>query len=217
MKFDFNKPVHLDLPPVPFPMNDIYRRIGMPIHEVQKHTGVSQLLEQALQIAKPLIYPKGAYLFLEKASDSKEFVAFQDCPFEIHSRQVAKLLKSCSLCVLFMTTIGKALEERIAELSQQGDVTLGFMLDAIASETADAVADYLHRQYIQKIITAEYGVTPRFSAGYGDWPITVQNDILKCCRGDQIGIQVTETSLMIPRKSVSAVFGLKKAEESLSR
>ncbi|MFC1568759.1 vitamin B12 dependent-methionine synthase activation domain-containing protein [bacterium] len=209
MNIDYNKPIHVDLPLVPFPMKDIYRRLQMPQNEVEKHEGVAQLLDEALEISKPLIRPKGGYLFLEKISDSRDTVKFKDSSFEIQSPQVAKLLKSSAIAVIFMTTIGKDLENKAHELSQQGDVTIGFMLDAIASETADAVADYLHRQYIAGQVGEEYETTPRFSAGYGDWPITVQSDILQLCNGGKIGISVTESSLMIPRKSVSAVFGLK--------
>jgi len=214
MNLNINKSMYLDLPSIPFPMKDIYRRIGMPDHAVKKHAGVSRLLDEALTIASPLIHPKGAYIFLKNRHEFSESLQFVNCSFMIQSRQVSKLLNSCDHAVLFMTTIGDALETRANDLSRKGDVTLGYILDAIASETADAVADYMHRQYIQDIVAGEYAVTPRFSAGYGDWPITVQQNILKLCRGDRIGIHVTETSLMIPRKSVSAVFGLKKCKDA---
>lgn len=210
MELEINQPVHLDLPRVPFPMKDIYRRIGMPVLEVKKHSGVSRLLNEALEIAEPLIRPRGTYLFLQNAAESGETVKFKNSLFEIHSRQVAKLLDGCSYSVLFMTTIGESLEERALELSKTSDVTLGFLLDAVASETADAAADYLHRQHIPNLAGGSCKITPRFSAGYGDWPITAQKDILELCQGRKIGISVTKTSLMIPRKSVSAVFGLKK-------
>ena len=123
---------------------------------------------------------------------------------------MVKLLESCQAAAFFMVTIGQSLENKVHELTRQRDVTVGFMLDAIASETADAAADLLHRKIIRDLAISDgYQVTARFSPGYGDWPVTVQPDMLKVCDGTKIGISVTESCMMIPRKSVSAVFGLK--------
>ena len=51
--------------------------------------------------------------------------------------------------------------------------------------------------------------TPRFSPGYGDWSITEQARIIRLLDGQrQIGLNVTKDSLMIPRKSITAVIGI---------
>jgi len=89
--------------------------------------------------------------------------------------------------------------------------TRAFILDAIGSETADAVADELHYNLIKSRAEPEnFKITPRFSAGYGDWNIKVQSKIVNICQGKSIGVQVNKYSMMIPQKSVSAVFGLNK-------
>jgi hypothetical protein len=210
MSLNFSQSFQLDLPEIPFPMKDIYRRIGMPGDEVARHSGVKQALEEALKIARPLIIPRSSYRFLQIGGRSGNAVEFVNSPFILHSNQVVKLLKPCPAAVFFMVTIGKSLEDKVHELARHRDVTLGFMLDAIASETADAAADLLHRKIISDLVRDdEYQVTARFSPGYGDWPVTVQPDILKICEGAKIGISVTQSCLMIPQKSVSAVFGLK--------
>ena len=210
MPLNFSQSFQLDLPEIPFPMKDIYRRIGMPENEVAQHSGVKQALEEALKIARPLIVPRGSYRFLTISRRSGNTLEFTDSPFIIRSSQVVKLLEPCPVAAFFMVTIGQSLEEKAHELTTQRDVTLGFMLDAIASETADAAADLLHRKIISNLAGRDgYQVTARFSPGYGDWPVTVQPDMLKICDGGKIGISVTESCLMIPRKSVSAVFGLK--------
>jgi cobalamin-dependent methionine synthase I len=210
MSLDFSQSFQPDLPEIPFPMKDIYRRIGMPEVEVARHSGVKQALEEALKIARSLIAPRGSYRFLAVRHRSVNTLEFANSPFILRSRQVVKLLESCQAAAFFMVTIGQSLENKVHELTRQRDVTVGFMLDAIASETADAAADLLHRKIIRDLAISDgYQVTARFSPGYGDWPITVQPDVLKICDGEKIGISVTESCMMIPRKSVSAVFGLK--------
>ena len=72
-------------------------------------------------------------------------------------------------------------------------------------EMADAAEGQL-RQW-----AAEQGLflTGRFSPGYGDWPISLQPllaETLDTAR--QIGLYVTDTYLMTPRKSVTALLGV---------
>ena len=50
---------------------------------------------------------------------------------------------------------------------------------------------------------------PRFSPGYGDFPLEYQKDIfeiLECSK--RIGVTLTEGNLMMPSKSVTALIGL---------
>jgi hypothetical protein len=211
MDWSLKHPVIANLPEILFPMKEIYRRIGMPQEAVEEHAGVAVTFDEALILAKPLVHPKGIYR-ISKIGRTGSVLRFEN-DFIIDSPKVIRLLKESEMAVFFMTTIGSGLEALSAWYAEKGDMTLAFMLDAIASETADAAADALHRHVIrQEAKERGYRITPRFSPGYGDWPVTVQPEMLKITGGGRIGISVTETCLMIPRKSVSAVFGLKKSD-----
>ena len=49
---------------------------------------------------------------------------------------------------------------------------------------------------------------PRFSPGYGDFPLECQGMLLEALEaGKRIGIKLTDSLLMMPSKSVSAVMG----------
>ena len=51
--------------------------------------------------------------------------------------------------------------------------------------------------------------TWRFSPGYGDLPIDIQGDILNALNAQRrIGLTVTESSLLVPTKSVTAIIGI---------
>ena len=151
---------------------------------------------------------KGIYTILQidKRNDSE--LTFKEIPFKIESAQVAKMLKQADQVALFMVTIGKNLEEQVKEFLRIQEPTRAFILDAIGSETADALANHLHWKILSKLAEKNgMTVTPRFSPGYGDWSVTVQSQVHRACQGDRIGITVTDSSLMIPRKSVSAILG----------
>lgn len=69
----------------------------------------------------------------------------------------------------------------------------------------------------------EMNMTWRFSPGYGDMPIDCQKKFVDAVNASrEIGLNVSESFIMIPRKSVTAVIGLskepieKKGEAALS-
>ena len=52
-------------------------------------------------------------------------------------------------------------------------------------------------------------LTDRFSPGYGDLPLSAQPTFLACLDATRsLGITATDTNLLIPTKSVTAVLGL---------
>ena len=93
-----------------------------------------------------------------------------------------------------------------------GDVAAQAAADALASALTEQVCDAAESR-LRALAAAEgLYLTGRFSPGYGDWPIAVQPrlaELLDAAR--RIGLCVTDTCLMLPRKSVTAVLGLSAA------
>ena len=198
----------VSLQDVAVPRKKVIRRLGYPTDMDKINGKVSRILEEEGQKADTLLEPKGIYRLLKIASRNEGLITFQDTSFTIMSGRVSQMLRISDPVVLFMVTIGPALEEEVESLFKRDEMTRAVILDAIGSETADDAADRMHRIVIKQRAMAEgYKVTPRFSPGYGDWPVTVQGEFFKASHGDRIGISVNESSLMIPRKSVSAVLG----------
>ena len=55
---------------------------------------------------------------------------------------------------------------------------------------------------------SELPLTPRFSCGYGDFPLTAQEDICRALdTARRIGVVTDASGLLIPRKSVTALIG----------
>lgn len=48
----------------------------------------------------------------------------------------------------------------------------------------------------------------RFSPGYGDWPLDSQAEMLRLATASQIGLNLTSSLMLTPRKSVTAIIGL---------
>ena len=217
MNLDFtHKPQIIELKNIDIPVKDVIRRMGYPDSEHESLSQIKTLMDAELMRAKALFSPKGIYRSFRVAERTLNRLTFKNTKFTIHSEKVCRMLKDADPVILFMVTIGPDLEKVVDELFAGGESTRGFILDAIGSETADAVADKLHWEILSELAKKnDYKVTPRFSPGYGDWSLTVQKEILKVCAGDQLGISVTPSSLMIPRKSVSAVLGLMRSKSNI--
>lgn len=89
------------------------------------------------------------------------------------------------------------------------------IFQAIGAERIEALCDIFCAD-----ISKEKGVLlkPRFSPGYGDLSIEVQQDVfsvLNC--GKKIGLYLNESMLMSPSKSVTAFAGIKKDNSCIKK
>ena len=83
------------------------------------------------------------------------------------------------------------------------------MLDCCASAAIENVCDNLCADLQEEL---EGYLTDRFSPGYGDLPITLQRSFLLALNAQRrIGLTVTDSCLLIPSKSVTAIIGVSDA------
>ena len=81
------------------------------------------------------------------------------------------------------------------ELNEQGNFT--------------EAADLYERRLSEEVRLAGKYLTNRYSPGYGDLPLEVQKPLLEYLNaGRAIGLTLTATNLMVPRKSVTAILGI---------
>ncbi len=104
---------------------------------------------------------------------------------------------------LSICTIGPALEERVSEYSAAGELTRGLILDAAGSVLAEAVCDYANERICAEAAGRSLHTTCRVSPGYGRWRIEEQKVVFDLLPADSIGVTLTKSFMMIPRKSVS--------------
>lgn len=196
---------------IDFPVAAIKRRLGYPSVSSPLSEPFAAIFREMLAEAADLISARGVYRFCSPRNRTGSVMTFEETEFVIESEKVTGLLRQSAHVVFFFATVGNAVSERVRELSSAGQLTEHIVLDAIASETADAVADILHRNTVRGQAEARgFAVTPRFSPGYGDWPLSVQTAFASACEAERVGITVDESSFMRPVKSVSAVFGLEQ-------
>jgi hypothetical protein len=120
---------------------------------------------------------------------------------------VASHLRKSEKAILFVCTIGSGMETWAKELFSEGDATLSYLVDTIASITVEQAADVLHDRIGKHMTTRGLKITNRYSPGYCDWQVSEQHLLFSFLPAHFCGITLTESALMIPIKSVSGIIG----------
>ena len=118
---------------------------------------------------------------------------------------LAAIAHGAERLALFALTLGDAVSERIDRLIAERDFALGAMLDSAASEAAECVADALETRYRDETALAAELALLRYSPGYCGWHISGQRELFASLRPAEIGIELRESCLMEPMKSISGV------------
>ena len=118
----------------------------------------------------------------------------------------AKMLEQCDQAVLMACTLGTQFEALLRG-EQARDMSRAVILAACGSAWVEAGCDQVEQE-LAHCLPNRYR-TDRFSPGYGDLPLSLQPKI--CAALDtqrRLGLYVTESYLMNPSKSVTAIIGL---------
>lgn len=116
------------------------------------------------------------------------------------------MLADCAQAVLLACTLGAEFEAML-RAGQARSMVRAAMLDACGSAWVEAGCDEAEREVSARF--PDLFLTDRFSPGYGDLPLALQKDICSLLDASRrLGVQVGDSFLMNPSKSVTAVIGL---------
>ncbi|MFD2385920.1 hypothetical protein [Enterococcus rivorum] len=83
------------------------------------------------------------------------------------------------------------------------------ILDACCTEYIEKICDLAECEIEESIAEERLVLNRRFSPGYGDLALDIQPKFLATLEANRrIGLNLSESLLMIPRKSVTAIIGL---------
>lgn len=136
---------------------------------------------------------------------------FLDLTFaQTTSRALCACLNECESMIVFAATIGLEIDRLINRYGRLAPAK-ALLFQAIGAERIEALCNCFSREMEEEAKRLGKHTTPRFSPGYGDFPLAVQRNIfsvLDCSR--QIGLTLNESLLMSPSKSVTAILGIRK-------
>lgn len=125
----------------------------------------------------------------------------------LKSVKLAKVLKPCNEAIVFVATIGEAIDDEIKSLMRHHYST-AYILDAMGSLAVESIVQQFQTKMQQQFMSRGLDTTLRFSPGYCDWNITEQRKLFALLPDNFSGVKLTDSCLMQPRKSISGIFGI---------
>lgn len=127
---------------------------------------------------------------------------------ETESKDLMKSLGSSEKALVFAATLGLEPDRLIAKYSHLSPAKT-VLFQALATERVEALCDCFCKERKRYYRKSGFLLKPRFSPGYGDLPLALQKGILQALDCNRLlGISLTESLLMMPSKSVTAIAGI---------
>ena len=185
---------------------EILRYLGYGRHEAKEQVLV--LIEACFRELERAAVPKSIYKEYPLSFYGEEGI--DCCAFQTCSKALKKNLKDCQSVLLFGATLGTGVDlllHRYNRLQMSKAVVLQAAAAAMLEDYCDQMNEELEKKYEEKGLY----LRPRFSPGYGDFSLECQPALLGCLEaGKRIGITLTDSLLMAPSKSVTAVIGISR-------
>ncbi|HAK46060.1 MAG TPA: hypothetical protein DCO79_09115 [Spirochaeta sp.] len=208
---------HRDFPyiPIKIPRYKILKRLGYHSRKIEVTGRIMEEVDELIEQAAGLIELKAAALRCSiEAVEGKDkgtagFVAIGDEAVRFESNKLCGFLSDSSEALIMGITCGPAVTEEIKRLQHEKQMTAAVVIDAAASEIVDDGFDWIAALYAKELVRESRKLTARrFSAGYGDFDIRFQTDIHSMLNLEKLGVEITESSMLLPEKSVTAIYGI---------
>ena len=186
--------------------NDVLKGQGIDPERASERLYASA--ESVLEEAHSLLKPAALYTVVRVTDFDHQKITFKEGSFE--GPLVAKALAGADDLNIAACTIGEDLENSVVEIMSENPVkavTLDGAGIAALRRVSQAVEDIISKEACE----LETNLGMRAQPGQEGWPIEQQREVFSILPGEKIGIRLTETCLMIPRKSVSFVIPRGKA------
>ncbi len=172
---------------------------------------ILQTTREEIEQGYCLSEPKGIYskLMIKDISLGGRINLENGLHLEINNSMI-NLLKGASYLTFGLSTIGNNLEDKVAELFAKNEYPKAIALDAVGTVASKFLSQYIRSEVCQEAKEQNLQTTKYFSPGSGDWNIKQQKIIFQIIPADKIGIKLTESYMMVPKKSLSWVIGIGK-------
>ncbi|UCD83877.1 MAG: hypothetical protein JSU92_11400 [Deltaproteobacteria bacterium] len=164
-------------------------------------------IDSCLSRYQGLISARGAYAVRTiEGNDGRSLTLSGGIHFDAWNLALA--FRGCTNAAVFIVTIGDAIEQEASRLMNQGHGIQGYILDAIGSCAAESAADGLQAELEKVAGNRNQAITLRYSPGYCGWDIVEQKLLFQAIDASRVGVSLTDSCLMLPRKSISAIVGM---------
>lgn len=182
-----------------------YLGFGRNVADEQTEKLISEVFTELDRIARP----KAVHRVFSCVQRKEEI---QIGTMQVHSKNLARNLQGCTQTVLMATTLGIEVDLAMRRYALT-DMAKVVIFQACAAAMLEEFCDECQAKIADEMAPEYKGMRPRFSPGYGDFDIHHQEEILRMLdTHKKIGLSMTESYMLTPTKSVTALIGFAEKE-----
>lgn len=168
---------------------------------------MEDLLERCMQETLKIIQPKYRMLRFP-IKTVEDGVHVEGTTLILKGNDIGEHLKHCNEIILVGATVGMMLDRSIRKY-MFSEPDAGVVMDSCGIQAVEQVLDCIEQEIEESVENEGYHLTWRFSPGYGDFPLETQREMVQILDlSRKAGITLTESCLMVPSKSVTALWGI---------
>lgn len=190
--------------------NEVLRYLeykGQDISDNLKNT-----IDECIEITKDKINPRYILRVYPISRENQNLndneIVIEGSNLKLKSKDLHNLLYDCNECIVMSATLGIDIEKEIRKYSYL-ELTKSVIIDACATTAIEELCDLIQVKIEEDLKRQGKYITMRYSPGYGDLPLDLNKEIINLLKSQkEIGLTITESDIMIPRKSVVAIIGI---------
>ena len=142
-------------------------------------------------------------------------VILKGADFDLVGKSIQHHLKDCEKAIVMCATLSYGVD-RFIRMSGLRNMSATLAADALANAAIEQVCDEVEKIFMEDF--KGYNNTWRFGVGYGDFPLEVQKDFERILEMPKtIGVTLSDSLLMTPTKSITAVVGLTEIDSNCEK
>jgi len=185
--------------------SEILRYLGYRKGELPEG-GLKKRIEQCAETLHESAEPRSVYREFSLTHKGTDMVIIEG--LDVKSRALAKNLSECISVYLMAATLGVGVDRLLAKASAMR-ISDAVIYQAVASTYIETYCDKVNDEIRGEVEKRKLYCRPRFSPGYGDFSVEHQRDFVRLLDTPRkIGLTLTDSCVLVPVKSVTAVIGV---------
>jgi hypothetical protein len=178
-----------------------------PARARQRFTPLLSAAEEALKLGQPLIQPTALVHNLPVEASHHERLSLVGGGL-LSGPAITRFLAPAQEIVAIICTIGDQLEILISK-AMKSEPVLGMALDGLANGAVENLGMEVCRHYERIAIQRGWQCSLPVSPGMNGWPLAdAQRQLFALLDSSIVGVQLTDSAVMLPLKSASMILGL---------
>lgn len=168
-----------------------------------------EMIDIMMEHINSFCFPSAGYLISSGEITDKNYIEINNIRIKVGS-VITKYLRNATHFAVFVVTAGEEFDNYLEQLKAEGDIVSEFLAYSIGTEIAEAMVRFVTSRITEEGNKSGFKITHSYSPGHCSWHVREQQQLFSLLPEKPCGVELNESSLMHPVKSISGIIGLGK-------